>query len=100
MKIFLESVESGQDLPIANLNVLCHGELVGRILLRVDGAQSDVAAIGELLRDFADCLVEWTRRGAGLVAAEVDAYSEPTASKARALSSPAGAASAELQIRR
>jgi hypothetical protein len=100
MKIFLESIEGGQGLPFANLDVQCHGERVGRIRLPVDGAQTDIAAIGELLRDFSDCLVEWTRRGTNLVPAGENAYPELTATTERESPSPAGSASAERRIRR
>ncbi len=99
MKIFLESIEGGQDLPFANLDVQCHGERVGRIRLPVDGAQTDIAAVGELLRDFSDCLVEWTRRGTDLVPAAGNAYPESAAAKAGAVSSPPGATSAARRMR-
>lgn len=100
MKILLESIEDGQDLPIATLNVLCRGEMMGRICLPVDGVQTDIAAVGELLRDFSDCLVEWTRRGTNLVPAGENAYPELTATTERESPSPAGSASAERRIRR
>jgi hypothetical protein len=68
MKIVLEGVESGEDRSIASLHVRCAGDMDARILLPVDAAASDPSAIVERLRDFTDCLVEWTRRGSGLVA--------------------------------
>ncbi len=100
MKVVLESIDGGQELPFANLDLRWHGELVGRIRLPVDGTQADIAAIGELLRDFSDCLVEWTRRGTNLVPAGENAYPELTATTERESPLPAGSASAERRIRR
>lgn len=68
MKIVLEGVNSGGERPIASLRVHCAGDMGARILLPVDGDGSDPSAIAESLRDFADCIVEWTRRGSGLAA--------------------------------
>lgn len=99
MKVFLESIENGQDLPIANLNVLCRGEMMGRICLPVGQAQADIATVGELLRDFSDCLVEWTRHGTNIVPATEDAYPETSAPTEAESPSPAGSASAERRIR-
>ena len=67
MKIILESVDFGKERPIASLHVQCGGDQVATIQLPVEGAGADVSAIAERLRDFSDCLVEWTRRGTGLV---------------------------------
>jgi len=67
MKIVLESVDFGNDRPIARLYVQCGGDQVATIQLPVEGVGADVSAIAERLRDFSDCLVEWTRQGTGLV---------------------------------
>ncbi len=67
MKIVLEGVEAGEDRSIASLHVCCAGDMDARILLPVDGDARDASAIAERLRDFTDCLVEWTRGGNGLV---------------------------------
>jgi hypothetical protein len=68
MKIVLESIDAANDPPVANLRVLYKGRLVGKVQLPVDGAASDASDIAERLRDFCDCLVDWTRGGAGLAA--------------------------------
>jgi len=68
MKIVLEGVDAGKGRSIARLRVHCAGDMDTRILLSVDGSACDTSAIAESLRDFTDCLVEWTRGGSGLAA--------------------------------
>lgn len=66
MKIVLESIETEDEAPVAGLRVMLKGRFVGRIQLPVEGPDEAASDIAERLRDFSECLDEWTRQGGDL----------------------------------
>lgn len=66
MKIVLESIDAAGGPPVASLRVLYKERFLGRIELPVEEPDEGASGIAERLRDFSDCLVEWTRQGKDL----------------------------------